>query len=65
MTDLFDHNSRLCSLLIEQNRFFREFPPAEKLVPHRNLLLCYRPLGDSSGSNLLSPGKGSQTTWKS
>jgi len=53
--DFFERNSRLRPLLIEQNTFFlREFPLAEKLVPHGNLLLRYR--GESRNS--LNPGKG-------
>ena len=54
-TDFFDQNSRLRPLLIEQNiSFLQEFPLAEKLVPHHNLLLRYR----DDRSNLLSPGEG-------
>jgi tetratricopeptide (TPR) repeat protein len=56
LTDFFDQNARERPLLIEQNlSFLYEFPLAEKLVPHKNLLLRYSLQDKSSVSN---PGKG-------
>jgi tetratricopeptide (TPR) repeat protein len=57
MIDFFDQNSGVRPILIEQNvAFLHEFPLAEKLAPHSNLLLRY--LDKSSMSESSNPGKG-------
>jgi tetratricopeptide (TPR) repeat protein len=59
MTDFLEQNARQRPLLVEQNiSFLREFPLAEKLVPHNNLLLRYRSQDKISENKLLSLGKG-------
>ena len=59
VTEFFDQNARVRPVLIEQNfSFLHEFPLAEKLAPHHNLLLRYFPQDENSVNKPLNPNKG-------
>jgi hypothetical protein len=59
LTEFFDQNAPERTVLIEQNfSFLQEFPLAEKLAPHNNLLLRYRSPDNSSTHKSVNPGRG-------
>ncbi len=76
VSDFFNQNSQERPLLIEQNySLLKEFPLAENLIPHNNLLLRYDPQGERTSSKgfaefkqwledeLSLPGIQNDTTW--
>jgi tetratricopeptide (TPR) repeat protein len=59
MIDFFDQNAGMRPVLVEQNAtFLREFPLAEKLIPHDNLLLRYHSPDENFVSKPKEAGKG-------